>query len=99
MIIVLLLMLAGIFIGWFLKHHPKLIKLNDQLILYAIYLLLFLLGVSVGLNKQIIQNIAKIGVQSLIITVGAISGSVIVLAIIYRFAFKVDLPKGDDHEK
>jgi uncharacterized membrane protein YbjE (DUF340 family) len=99
MIIVLLLMLAGIIAGFALNRYPKVIQLNDKLTSLAIYVLLFLLGISVGLNKTIIQNLDKIGLQAFIITIGAISGSVFALYFVYRFVFKTRQTKGDPHEK
>ena len=88
MITVLLVMLSGIFIGFAVNRFPRLLKINDRLISGVIYVLLFLLGISVGLNKTIIQNLDKIGVQAIIITVGAISGSVFILWLLYKFMFK-----------
>lgn len=93
MIIVLLLMLAGVFVGFFISRYPHLIRLNDKLTSVAIYALLFLLGISVGLNKTIIQNLDKIGVQAIVITLGAVSGSVLSLWFLYRLFFQ---PKKND---
>lgn len=88
MLLVLLIMIAGIITGVFIHHKPTLIKVNDQLISVAIYVLLFLLGVSVGLNKTIIQNIGTLGFQALVITLGAVTGSVLVSWVIYKAFFK-----------
>ncbi|HAQ21762.1 MAG TPA: DUF340 domain-containing protein [Prolixibacteraceae bacterium] len=72
MISVLLVMLTGILTGFAINRYPLAVKTNDRLISGAIYVLLFLPGISVGLNKAIVQNLDKIGIQALIITVGAI---------------------------
>ena len=96
MIIVLLLMLAGILAGFALRQKSIVLKINEKLTSVAIYILLFLLGISVGLNKTIIQQLDKIGIQALIITIGAISGSVLTLWILYRFFLK-DLKPGNKH--
>lgn len=88
MLLVLLIMIAGIITGVFIHRKPTLIKVNDQLISVAIYVLLFLLGVSVGLNKTIIQNIGTLGFQALIITLGAVMGSVLVSWLIYKAFFQ-----------
>lgn len=98
MITVLLFMLTGIGIGFSLNRYPNVIRLNDRLISWAIYALLFLLGTAVGLNKIILQNLDKIGVQAAIITAGAITGSVLSLWIIYRFFFRNDQPVASDEE-
>jgi len=99
MITVLLIMLSGILTGFAINRFPLAIKINDRLISWAIYVLLFLLGISVGLNKTIIQNLDKIGMQALIITVGAISGSVLALWILYRVLFREEQNKGGRDEK
>jgi len=96
---VLLIMLAGILTGFAINRFPLAIKINDKLISWAIYLLLFLLGISVGLNKTIVQNLDKIGVQALIITVGAISGSVLTLWLLYRILFREENSGGGQNEK
>jgi len=92
-------MVAGILTGFAINRFPLAIKINDKLISWAIYVLLFLLGISVGLNKTIIQNLDKIGVQALIITVGAISGSVLALWILYRVLFREEQNEGGKNEK
>ena len=87
MILVLLLMIAGIITGVFIHRKPTLIRVNDQLISVAIYVLLFLLGVAVGLNKTIVENIGTLGLQALVITLGAMTGSVMVSWLIYKAFF------------
>lgn len=99
MITVLLLMLAGMLTGFALRKNSRILKVNEKLTSIAIYILLFLLGISVGLNKTIIQHLDKIGIQALIITFGAISGSVIALWMIYRLWFKkLESNSGDDEK-
>ena len=98
MVTVLLVMLFGILIGYAINRRPKLLKANDKLISLAIYLLLFLLGISVGLNKTIVQNLDKIGVQAIIITIGAISGSVLTLWALYHFVFRTEQLKNQDEK-
>ena len=99
MITVIFVMLAGILIGFAINRFPKIIQANDKLISWAIYLLLFLLGISVGLNKMIIQNLNHIGLQAAIITLGAISGSVLTLWLVYRFWFHIKPNEGGPDEE
>ena len=84
---VLILMTLGILLGIVIGKLPKLLKVIDRLITYAIYLLLFLLGVSVGINDKIIENLDDIGVKALLVTLGAVAGSVLLLWILYKTAF------------
>jgi len=90
MITVLLLMVAGILAGLWLGKFPFIMKVNDRLISWAIYLLLFLLGVSVGTNEKVIQSLDSIGLQALVLTVGALVGSIAMGWIIYRAFFHLD---------
>jgi len=88
MIAVLIIMTAGIVIGWLLHKKEQFLKLTAELTNWAIYLLLFLLGLSVGSDKQILSSFDKIGLQSIIITLFAVTGSVLVSWITYIIFFK-----------
>lgn len=88
MITVLIMMTAGIGIGILSRKKPYIIKTNEKLVSAAIYLLLFLLGVSVGTNKQVISSLHNLGLQALLITLGATMGSILMCYLIYRFIFK-----------
>ena len=80
-------MLAGILLGLALRKNPIILKINEKLLNVAIYILLLLLGISVGSNDKIIDNLYNIGLQALIITIGAIAGSVAFCWIIYKTFF------------
>jgi len=99
MITVIIVMTVGIVLGLFFNKLPKMLKAVDKLISYAIYLLLFLLGVSVGINEKIISNLDSIGKKALWITFGAIMGSVLVCWGLYQFVFKMHTQKQIVHEK
>jgi len=88
MITVLVLMTLGIALGFFVGKFPKIIKGVDKMTTWSIYLLLFLLGIGVGLNEKIINNLHTIGLQALILTVGAVLGSLIFAYITYKLFFK-----------
>lgn len=88
MIEVLVLFGIGILIGWGIRNRPNIIKLNDKLVTWAIFLLLFLLGINVGTNEKIINNLSTIGVQSLLLTLAAMVGSVILAFLLYKFIFR-----------
>ena len=92
-------MLAGIVVGFLLSNRRNLLKINEKLITWAIFGLLLLLGISVGVNKTIIQNLDRIGIQSAIITTGAVTGSVLVLWALYHLFFKAEQTKGAGDEE
>lgn len=97
MITVLVLMVAGILIGMYIKQIAAWIKYIDKIISVTIYVLLFLLGISVGLNDKIISNLDSIGLDALIISAGAITGSVLVSWGVYHFFFRTH--STENHEE
>lgn len=90
MITILLVLTIGILTGLLITNKPKLHWLNNQLLNLAIYLLLFLLGISVGTNKEVIENIGKIGYEAIAIAVASIAGSVLLSALLFQLLFKQD---------
>jgi uncharacterized membrane protein YbjE (DUF340 family) len=88
MITVLLLMTAGIVIGWIFHSREKFLKASAILTNWAIYALLFLLGLSVGTNEKILNNFAKIGFQAIALTVFAVFGSILLAWLTYNLFFK-----------
>jgi len=99
MISVLVVMISGIIAGILIHRKPNLIKINDKLISLAIYLLLLLLGISVGLNKTIVQNIGTLGLQAIIITFGAVLGSVVVSWLVFPLFFSSKASKELNNEE
>lgn len=90
MITVLLLMTGGMIIGWILHTKKKLIHITSELTNWAIYLLLFLLGLSVGTNEKILDNFSQIGFQAILITVFAVTGSILMSWLTYILFFRKD---------
>lgn len=90
MITILLILTLGILVGLALTNKRRIHQLNNQLLNYAIYLLLFLLGVAVGTNPTVIQNIGKIGLEAVIIAFASIAGSVLLCAILFKYLFSQD---------
>lgn len=85
MIIVISLMVCGIVLGYIFRE--KNLKIVQKFINYAIFLLLFLLGITVGANADVMNNLNSIGLEALIITLAAISGSILCAWAVYRFFF------------
>ena len=85
MIIVISLMICGIILGYAFKERN--LKFVQKLINYAIILLLFLLGITVGANGDVMNNLDSIGSDALLITLAAVTGSVLCAWGVYRFFF------------
>ncbi len=90
MLEILVLMFSGIIIGFVFRKRKTLITSADKLAGWSIYLLLFLLGLSIGSNQLVISNFARIGLNSILLTLSGITGSVLCSFIVYKFIFKKD---------
>lgn len=83
MFIVIAFMLIGGILGYlFRKREPGYIS---KAIMILICLLLLLLGIDVGKNPEIIEGIATIGVEALIITLAAVAGSAIMSLLLWKY--------------
>ncbi len=90
MLNVVIIMTLGIMVGVVLHKKTQVIKLVEKLTTYAIWILLFLLGLSIGTNQAIIKNIQTLGVAAFILSFGAILGSVLLSYFLYILFFKND---------
>lgn len=88
MLYLLMLMVLGVFLGYLLKEKNGLIKWVDKLTQLAIYGLLLLLGLQVGANEKITNNILELGKQSFLLSFCAILGSLLCSWAVYHFFFK-----------
>lgn len=87
MFIIIGLMLTGMLLG-FLLRKQQLTGIH-KCITVLIWLLLFLLGIDVGSNEEIINGIHTIGLEALIITVAALLGSVICAWALWYVVYKM----------
>ncbi len=88
--IVIALFAVGIGIGWLLQEKKTTRKHVDTAVTWSVYLLLFLLGISVGINDEIINNFSRIGYKAFWLTFGAVVGSVLLAKVVYQLFFKTD---------
>ncbi len=76
MFTVILLLLAGIGIGFCLRKRNAARKVQAA-VSVLIWVLLFLLGVEVGENERIIRGLHTLGVEAVVLAVGGTAGSVL----------------------
>ncbi len=88
-VVVLGFLVAGAFVGYLLRaRKKKVLRYADKLMMWTIYLFLFILGLSVGINEEIVRNLGTLGIKALILTLGALVGSAVAAFILYTFWFK-----------
>ena len=85
MLVIVCLMIGGVLTGRLTQRRDM--KFIRKGIFAAILLLLFLLGLQVGHNRQIMDNLGIIGVDAVLITLGAVGGSVGCAWLVYKFCF------------
>ncbi len=86
MFTVIAIMLLGAIIGFLLKE--KNMKYLPKAITGFVFGLLLFLGIQVGGNSDIMDNLSTIGVDALIITLGALGGSILLALAVYRIFYK-----------
>ena len=85
---VMRVMLSGILIGYILRTIRAIPALVSKINIYIIFLLLFVMDLSVGSNPQVIQGLGTLGLLGIAISVVSIAGSVFLSWIVYRHLFK-----------
>lgn len=75
-------------LGFLMKAKQRMVSINEKLITYAIYMLLFMMGLSIGSNNQLVESLSSLGVLALVLSVGAVAGSVLTGFVIFKLFFK-----------
>ncbi|MDD2284033.1 MAG: LysO family transporter [Methanoculleus sp.] len=86
MFVMIGLMLTGVLLGYLLKKHK--LSWIHKVITLLIWLLLFLLGVDVGGNQEIINGLHTLGLEAIVISVGAVLGSVVAAWVLWYRLYK-----------
>jgi uncharacterized membrane protein YbjE (DUF340 family) len=85
---VIAIVVLGVLIGFLVRELKSFLKVINVLVNASIYILLLLLGISVGSNRDIMAHLGTIGLKSLALSMAAIAGSMAVGFIVQRFAFR-----------
>ena len=80
------LMLTGMLLGYLLRKR-SLHKIHT-VITVLIWALLFILGIEVGGNEQIIKGLHTIGIEAVILTLGSSLGSVIAAWALWKALYR-----------
>ena len=80
-------MFLGIGIGYALRNW-SIPQKTEKTISLTIFLLLFILGVSIGSNSLIVNNLGKFGWQAIILSTSGVLGSLIAARLVLQLFFK-----------
>ena len=96
MFTILAFLISGMALGILLRRggvRPsilgKLMPVVSRGIMVLIYLLLFLFGIRLGADRDVVSNLSTLGWQSLLLCVAAMAGSILFTVITERILRKV----------
>lgn len=92
---IVMTMLAGVLIGHFLRNGKRVEKIEKSTSI-TIFVLLFVLGLSVGSNNVIIDNLGRFGWQAAVIAVLGMGGSIIAARIVFQLFFNKGEEKNEE---
>lgn len=88
MLITVLCILVGIPLGFLLRNIKSVVDTVNRLTMWSIYALLFMLGVTTGSNKTIVNELGTIGVQAACISVCCVLGSACAVLLLDKLVLK-----------
>ena len=94
MFIVISVILLGVIVGYIFRNISFFQKVEKS-ISWTIFLLLFVLGLSIGSNPLIVENLWSFGGQAIVFALLTITGSLLASLMVFRLFFK----KGGSDEK
>lgn len=77
--------LAGIPLGYAVRKFPWAVRGTDIISIWAVRLLLFSLGLTLGTNDSLYAQLDTLGVQALVIAVAAVLGSLVGVRLLAPF--------------
>ncbi len=88
MIILISLFSLGILLGWLFRKIERLEVFSGKLTFGAIALLLFLLGLGVGVNDEVRNHLDTLGLTAFLIAVFSVAGSISMAWLTWKIFYK-----------
>ena len=70
-------LVLGVPLGYALRNKPGIIHLTDQTLTWSVRILLFLLGLALGANDDLMSRLDTLGIRGGVISVCCVVGSLI----------------------
>jgi uncharacterized membrane protein YbjE (DUF340 family) len=93
------LFVVGIGIGIIFRKSELFLKVTEKLVTLAVFALLFFLGVSVGSDPRIVNNISTLGWQAVMLSSGAITGSLLLAKLMASFFRKKEVSSSNPEKR
>lgn len=88
MAFIFLALATGTLLGYLLRGQSRILELGSHVTTLSIYVLLFLLGLSVGADEAITRSLYQLGLEALVLSVAGLTGSVLLAWLMGRWLFK-----------
>ena len=85
---IFLFLVAGVFVGFLFRRREKVLTSATKATSWAVVVLIFFLGVSVGDNQTVMSTLGVLGWQGLVISLGSIFGSIFFAGAVYLLFFR-----------
>ena len=80
-------MLLGVVLGYRFRD-AKFTRKTEKTISMTIISLLFILGLSIGSNQTIVNNLFTYGSQAIVLAVFSLTGSILVSGFVYKYLYR-----------
>jgi len=90
------LIAGGIPVGWLLRRQEIARKAVGHLLTWTVRVLLFLMGLALGVDTQLLSRIRELGLQAAVISLLALAGSLAAAWLLGRF-LRLEAADGADH--
>lgn len=87
MIEILLLIFGGMTLGYLVRHKKQVIRITERLTIWSIFLLLFLMGLSIGRDPVIVGSLPSLGFNALLISLAGVAGSLMLALMLWKYFF------------
>lgn len=84
-----LIILFGMMLCGYMLRKVRMPELPDRFMSYMVWALLFLFGISIGGNKELVSKLHSFGAVALAVAVATVCGSVIGGWLLWEFRSKV----------
>ncbi len=87
-ILYLILLVAGALLSFRGLIHIKMLKRVGSLQMFFLYMLIFIMGIRLGMNKDVLKAIGDIGFKATVFTVGTLATSVAAVYVVNQLFIK-----------
>lgn len=84
MIYIALSLIVGFFVGFKSNINEKMVKVNSRIQTLCLVSLIFVMGMGIGMNKEVLNNLSTLGLKAILFAVISSIGSVLV---VYLFSY------------